>query len=162
MSNTTADLRAALEAALPDLTVAQARAARDLLATLAPPMEEPTWPGYVMAICPHGDREVSLHSLRIGTDWWECAANCSGAGWSNLRDPRPLTDDERAKYGIPSECYKPHAEPITDELVERAAEAIWNVLGTYAPWSEVEAIRKSHYQNYARAALAAALREAGE
>lgn len=116
-------LRDALTAARPSMTPDQAQAARTLIAALAPPMEEPTWPGYVMAVCPHGDREVSLHSLRIGSTWWECAANCSGAGWSDLRYPRPLTDEERAKYGIPGECERPHAEPITDELVERCIEA---------------------------------------
>ena len=38
----TADLRAAIEAALPDLTDDQAQAARALLDTLTPPMDEPT------------------------------------------------------------------------------------------------------------------------
>jgi len=116
-------LRDALTTARPVMTGEQQDAADALLAVLAPPMEEPTWPGYVMAVCPHGDREVSLHSRRIGRTWWECAANCSGAGWSRLIDPRPLTDEERAEYGIPGECERPHAEPITDELVERCIEA---------------------------------------
>lgn len=159
---TVIDLRDALIAARPVLFGEAMDAADALLAALVPPMEEPTWPGYVMAVCPYDDREASLHSLRIGTNWWECSANCSGAGWSELGNPRPLTAEERAKYGIPSECYKPHAGPITNDLVERAAEAFWNALGPNKPWSEVQGIRKSHYQNYARAALAAALREAGE
>ena len=114
---TVIDLRDALIAARPVLFGEAMDAADALLAALAPPMEEPTWPGYVMAVCPHDDREASLHSLRIGTNWWECSANCSGAGWSVLRDPRPLTAEERAEYGIPGECTRPHAEPITDELV---------------------------------------------
>lgn len=41
----TDDLRAAIEAAIPHLTEAQALAAGALLTTLTPPMEEPTWPG---------------------------------------------------------------------------------------------------------------------
>ena len=40
----TDDLRAALEAALPDMAPDQAQAARTLVAALTPPMEEPTWP----------------------------------------------------------------------------------------------------------------------
>ena len=128
-------LRDALTAARPVLFGEAMDAADALLAALAPPMEEPTWPGYVMAVCPHAphdDRDVSLHSLRIGTTWWECSANCSGAGWSDLRYPRPLTDEERAEYGIPSECYKPHAEPITDELVEQCIKATGNFM--YPSW----------------------------
>ena len=76
---------------------------------------------------------------RIGTDWRECAAN-SGAGWSNLRDPRPLTDDERAKYGIPSGATSPTRSRSRTSWSGgplRRSGTSW----AYAPWSEVEAIR---------------------
>ena len=138
----------------PDPTPEQQDAADALLAALTPPMEEPTWPGYVMAICPHGDREVLLHSLRIGTDWWECAANCSGAGWSDLGNPRPLTDEERAEYGIPGECTRPHAEPITDELVERCVKAAWG-----DAWEQIGSDTRSRFR---AVLLAAGHPEAGE
>jgi hypothetical protein len=37
--------------------------------------------------------------------------------------PPPADREERAEYGIPGECERPHAEPITNELVERCIEA---------------------------------------
>ena len=118
---TTDDLRAAIKAALPDMASDQFRAAQALLDALTPPMEEPTWPGYAMAVCP-GDDRVHLHQRRLGQEsQWECAeVECR---WSRLSDPRPLTAAERAEHGIPGECGRPHAEPITDELVERCIEA---------------------------------------
>lgn len=131
MSNT-ADLRAALDtlrdaltAALPSMPPEQQAAADALLAALAPPMEEPTWPGApVIAACPGYDHQW-LHVRRNDDEepGWECNFNCTSVPWYQLVNPRPLTDDERAKYGIPGECERPHAEPITGELVERCIEA---------------------------------------
>ena len=118
----TDDLRAALEAAISDLT-----AARALLAALTPPMDEPMWPGApVVAACNSvGLRRLHTRRNDGPNSGWECFANCSGAGWSDLGNPRPLTPAEYAEYGIPSECEQPHAEPITDELIERCAQAGW-------------------------------------
>ena len=106
MSNTTADLRAALDAALPDLTGDQARAARALLDALAPPMEEPTWPGApVMAGC-YGSAQGRLHVRRNDgpLSGWECAYSCTETDWDRLVDPRPLTPAECAEHGIPMPC----------------------------------------------------------
>ena len=119
----TADLRAAIEAALPDLTEDQADAATALLDALAP-MDEPQWPGApIMAGC-GSDRE-RLHVRRNDgpNSGWECIYSCHETEWERLDNPRPLTPAEYAKYGIPSECEQPHAEPITDELIERCAQA---------------------------------------
>ena len=113
-------LRDALTAARPAMTGEQQDAADALLAALTPPMEEPTWPGaVVMARCSTGDGVQRTHARRNDpSGWWECTYNCQRAQWEDLIGPRPLTAEERAKYGIPSEC-----EPITDELVERCIEA---------------------------------------
>ena len=100
----TDDLRAALEAALPDMTDGQARAARTLVAALTPAMEEPKWPGApVIAAC-KDDSGRRLHVRRNdGPDSeWECE-DCS-ANWGLLGFPRPLTLDEYAKHGIPMPC----------------------------------------------------------
>lgn len=106
MSNITTDLRAALDAALPDLAAGQAQAARALLAALAPPIEEPTWPGApVIAGCnPSG-----VPCLHIRRNWgpdsesgWECDY-CITA-WRLLGGPRLLTPAEYAEYGIPEPC----------------------------------------------------------
>ena len=102
----TADLRAALDAALPDLTGDQARAARALLDALAPPMEEPTWPGApVMAGC-YGSAQGRLHVRRNDgpLSGWECAYSCTETDWDRLDNPRPLTPSEYEKYGIPEPC----------------------------------------------------------
>ena len=123
--STLTGLRAALTAARPTLTGEQQDAADALLVAITPRMDEPTWPGYVMARCPDnngeaGDR-IKLHVRLIGTGdpaGWECAEICIYGRFRDLRDPRPLTPAERAEYGIPGECEQPHAEPITDELVD--------------------------------------------
>ena len=124
----TADLRAALDAAIPDLTEGQARAARALIAALTPvtpAMEEPKWPGApVIAQCYRGARGRLHVRGNDGPDsGWECDDSCVSTEWRGLVNPRPLTPAEYAKYGIPSECEQPHAEPITDELIERCAQA---------------------------------------
>lgn len=120
MHNITPDLRGALEAALPNLTDDQARAARALLDALALPMDEPTWPGApVVAEC--GAISESP-MVRLLTGSWSCGCG-EERSWRQIHDPRPLTSAERAEYGIPGECERPHAEPITDELVERCIEA---------------------------------------
>lgn len=114
----TADLRAALEAAISDLTTPQAHAARALLDTLTPAMIEPKWPGApVIAAC-NGGRE-RLHTRRNdGPDsGWECSYRCTATEWDRLLNPRPLTPAEYAKYGIPAPCT--HA---TDEETTRRAE----------------------------------------
>jgi len=101
----TDNLRTALEAALPDLTPSQARAARALLDALAPPMEEPMWPGApVIAACSGGLRR--LHVLRNdGPDSrWECDYSCTSTPWHKLIKPRPLTAEEYAVHGIPRPC----------------------------------------------------------
>ena len=108
---TTDDLRAALKAALPDMTPSQARAARTLLKALAPPMEEPTWPGApVIARC-SGTTNVSLHTRRDSkVSRWECALYCTSVPWRMLGNPRPLTPAEYEKYGIPMPCTHPSDE----------------------------------------------------
>ena len=117
----TADLRAALEAALPDLTDDQARAARDLLDALAPPMDEPKWPGApVLAGC-HGSTRACLHTRRNdgAHSNWECDRRCTSIEWSKLTNPRPLTPAEYAEHGIPMPC-----DCVADEeTVERATRA---------------------------------------
>ena len=110
----TDDLRTALEAVLPTLTEDQARAASDLLDALTPPMEEPTWPGAVVMT----DDGPAMRTIREQSRCLWYVANRCFFHWSELDHPRPLTDDERAKYGIPMP-----AEPITDELVDRCIEA---------------------------------------
>lgn len=102
----TADLRAALEAALPDLTEEQAQAARALIAALTPAMGEPQWPGApVIAGCDSGGRE-RLHVRRNDGPQsdWECEDSCAAARWDQLVSPRPLTPAEYAEYGIPAPC----------------------------------------------------------
>lgn len=96
----TTDLRAALEAALPDLTEEQADAARALIG--APAMEEPKWPGApVIAGC----YAVEVPSLHTRLSWcdWECVY-CTSIPWHKLDNPRPLTPAEYEKYGIPAPC----------------------------------------------------------
>jgi len=104
--STTADLRAALQAALPGLTGDQAQAARALIAALTPAMDEPKWPGApVIAACYRGARR-SLHvRLNDGPNsGWECGDSCGDTGWEWLVNPRPLTPSEYAEYGIPEPC----------------------------------------------------------
>ena len=101
--STTADLRAALDAAISDLTEDAARAARALIAALTPAMEEPKWPGApVIATC-NGER---LHVRRNDgpASGWECRYSCTSVKWDRLGSPRPLTPAEYAKYGIPAPC----------------------------------------------------------
>ena len=104
---TTDDLRAALDAALPDLTGDQAHAARTLVVALAPPMDdEPKWPGApVMASCDGGGRE-RLHTRRNDgpNSGWECSSSCPSIKWDHLDNHRPLTPAEYEKYGIPAPC----------------------------------------------------------
>ena len=111
MRNTT-NLRAALDAALSDMTEDQARAARDLLDALTPPMEEPTWPGApVIARCSGTTNVGLLHIRRHSTvSRWECALYCTSAPWRLLVNPRPLTPAEYAKHRIPQPCTHPSAE----------------------------------------------------
>ena len=100
MSNTT-DLRAALEAAISDLT-----AARALLAALTPAMDEPKWPGApVIATCDGTGRE-RLHTHRNDgpSSGWECSYRCTSIEWDRLLNPRPLTPAEYAEHGIPAPC----------------------------------------------------------
>ena len=103
----TDNLRAALEAAIPDLTAPQAHAARDLIAALTPPaMPEPKWPGApVMAGC-HQSMEPRLH-VRRGfrpSSRWECEFSCLYTSWDQLVNPRPLTPAEYTQHGIPQPC----------------------------------------------------------
>jgi len=108
----TTDLRTALEAAIPDMAPDQAQAARTLVATLAPPMEEPTWPGApVIATCP-GYGHQRLHTRRNdgpAADW-ECDYNCTSTPWDLLVNPRPLTPAEYAEHRIPMPCTHTTAE----------------------------------------------------
>ena len=105
MSNTTADLRAVLEAALPDLAPDQAQAARSLIAALAPPMEEPKWPGApVIAACNGGRERLHTHRNDGPSSGWECSYRCTSTTWDRLLNPRPLTPAEYAEYGIPAPC----------------------------------------------------------
>ena len=102
----TDDLRAALLAALPDMTEEQARAARELLDALTPPMEEPKWPGApVIAGCQAG-WVPCLHTRRNDgpNSGWECDYSCAATKWHLLGNPRPLTPAEYEKYGIPMPC----------------------------------------------------------
>lgn len=104
MSRITNNLRAALEAALPDMTGDQARRARDLITALTPPMMELTWPGApVIAGC-HPSSVPGLHTRRNnGPDSdWECEY-CT-TNWGLLAFPRPLTPDEYKEHGIPMPC----------------------------------------------------------
>ena len=132
-------LRAALTAARPAMTGEQQDAADALLAALTPPMEEPEWPSaVVMAKCDKG----SAHMLHVrarapgrGIFQWTCVRGVFP--WEDLRDPRPLTDAERAEYGIPGECDRPHAEPITDELVRKCAQAAVDSIQENWLWTDV-------------------------
>ena len=97
----TDELRAALEAAISDLT-----AARALIAALTPAMDEPQWPGApVIASCNSAVLE-RLHTHRNdGPDsGWECRYSCTFAPWDRLINPRPLTPAEYEKHGIPVPC----------------------------------------------------------
>jgi hypothetical protein len=86
-------------------------------------MDEPTWPGaVVMAACVEHTKPAMHVRRHADYSAWECRAY-GASRWETLNDPRPLTDEERAEYGIPGECECPHAEPITNELVERCIEA---------------------------------------
>ena len=116
---TTADLRAALDAALPDLTEDQARAARALIAALAPPIQEPTWPGAPVVAACNGGTRGRLHIRRNDgpLSGWECNYSCACAEWRDLVNPRPLTPAEYAKYGIPEPCTH-----TTDETGFKAAD----------------------------------------
>ena len=100
----TADLRAALEAALPDLTAPQGHAARVLIAALTPPaMPEPKWPGApVMAGC-NQSMAPRLHVRHNAgpASRWECESSCAFSRWHDLVNPRPLTTAEYAQHGIP-------------------------------------------------------------
>lgn len=103
----TTDLRAALDAALPDLTEDQARVARTLLDALAPAMDEPKWPGApVIAGCDSSGTRGSLHVRHNdGPDSeWEGENCCYFVKWDQLVNPRPLTPAEYEKYGIPAPC----------------------------------------------------------
>ncbi len=108
----TDNLRAALEAALPDLTPSQAHAARDLLAALTPKMEEPKWPGApVIAACSGGIPE-RLHVRRNDgrSSGWGCDYYCTAIEWRLLSNPRPLTPAEYAEHRIPMPCTHPTDE----------------------------------------------------
>ena len=111
---TTEDLRAALESAMVGMTEEQARAARELLDALTPPMEEPKWPGApVIAACILSVKP-SLHTrCNSSSSRWECKFRCISIPWRSLIKPRPLTPEEYAEHGIPMPC-----EPVTDELVK--------------------------------------------
>ena len=101
---TTDDLRAALDAALPTLTGDQARRARDLLVALAPPMEEPLWPGAAVIAGCYPSAVPTLHIRRncgLESDW-ECEY-CT-VEWHRLAFPRPLTPAEYAEHRIPQPC----------------------------------------------------------
>ena len=108
-------LRAALEAALPDMAPDQAQAARTLLVALIPPMEEPTWPGApVIAGCnDDGGRRLHVRRNNGPDSEWEC--DYCTADWDLLGNPRPLTPAEYEKYGIPMPC----THTTTDETVHR-------------------------------------------
>ena len=102
MHNTTADLRAALEAAISDLT-----AARALIAALTPAMDEPKWPGApIIAVCGITHARERLHTRRNDGpgSGWECSYRCTSTEWDRLVNPRPLTPAEYAEYGIPAPC----------------------------------------------------------
>ena len=108
--STTADLRAALDAALSDLTDDQAHAARaliDALPPLTPAMDdEPKWPGApVIATCGVSGWE-RLHTRRNDgpNSGWECSFSCASTKWHLLGNPRPLTPAEYAEHGIPEPC----------------------------------------------------------
>jgi hypothetical protein len=127
---TTADLRAAIEAALPDLTEDQAQAARAMLDALAPPMDEPTWPGApVIAACGGARRRLHVRrndGVRFG---WECASYCTGTSWDQLVNPRPLTPAEYAEHGIPAPCT--HADrDKQDEAVATSVRRIMSLRRT--------------------------------
>ena len=118
-----ATLRDALTAARPALTGEQQDAADALLVALTPRMDEPTWPGaVVMAACVEHTKPAMHVRRHADYSAWECRAY-GASRWETLNDPRPLTPAERRKHGIPGECDKHHAEPITNELVERCIEA---------------------------------------
>lgn len=101
---TTSDLRAAIEAALPDLTEDQADAATALLDALAP-MEEPKWPGApVIAACSGGRRRLHVRRNDGPDSRWECDHYCTSTPWHKLIKPRPLTSEEYDAHRIPMPC----------------------------------------------------------
>ena len=119
MTNIDDDLRAALKAALPDLTEDQAIAASDLLDALTPAMDEPKWPGApVIAGCDSSGRERLHIRQKDGPypGWecqyagWGCQYACTDNAWERLINPRPLTPAEYADYGIPMPCTHTTAE----------------------------------------------------
>ena len=127
MTDTAATIQSLLG---PDPTPEQQAAADALLAALTR-LDEPEWPAWVMAGC-RSRSATHLHQRTLDPlAWWECTT--SRRRWSDLIDPRPLTDEERAEYGIPGECTRPHAEPITDELVEQCIKATGNFM--YPSWA---------------------------
>ena len=136
---TVIDLRDALIAARPALFGEAMDAADALIAALTPPMEEPTWPGaVVMAHCPTGNVRRAPHALVPSATKslrWACAYGL--CRWEDLIEPRRLTPDEEREYGIPGECDRPHAEPITDALVERCINAADDAIQEDWLWRDV-------------------------
>lgn len=110
----TDDLRAAIEAALPDMTLGQAQAARALIAALPPPpMDEPQWPGAVVMT----DDGPAIRTIREQSRYlWYIADRCF-FHWSELGHPRPLTPAEYAEHRIPMPCTH-----TTDETGFKAAD----------------------------------------
>ena len=81
------------------------RAARALLDTLTPPMDEPTWPGApVIAACGGARRRLHIRRNDGTRSGWECNYSCTYAGWDQLVNPRPLTPAEYAEHGILAPC----------------------------------------------------------
>ena len=104
------------------MTEDQAQAARALLDTLTPPMDEPTWPGApVIAACGGARRRLHTRQNDGPHSGWECALYCTSAEWGNLVNPRPLTPAEYAEHGIPQPC-----DHVADEeTVKRAMRAFY-------------------------------------
>lgn len=122
----TDDLRAALESAMVGMTEEQAHAARELLDTLTPPMDEPTWPGApVIAACGGARRRLHTRQNDGPHSGWECDYSCTCTEWDQLVNPRPLTPAEYAEHGIPEPCE--HA--ADGETVERAIAAACEATG---------------------------------
>ena len=87
------------------MTEDQAQAARALLDTLTPPMDEPTWPGApVIAACGGARRRLHTRQNDGPASGWECRYSCTSVKWDRLVNPRPLTPAEYAEYGIPAPC----------------------------------------------------------
>lgn len=135
----TDDLVAALREA--DLTAKQRKIADELVAELAPRMEEPGIGEWVMAACigltgPH-------QHVNIGVGEW--LSNYCSRKWTDLLDPRPLTLEEYDEYAI----QRP-AAPITKELIEKCAKAAYE-------WG----LANAHTQSVVTKQIRAALKEAG-